>query len=723
MLSPGALLANRYRVRTLLASGEIKQIYLAEDTRLAYGECVIMEITHLPAVDSNRQALDALRGILGAIRGLQEPHLAKVYELLAEGDRVYIVREYVAGESLEQRMKRMSTRGFAQEFVITLALRILDGLVALHSLEPPVIYGNLKPSNVIIDVHGQLKLVDFGLVLDFTPASVASKIGARPYAAFEQFEHRNLPQSDLYALGVIMHQALSGLDPAKSRPFRFQPLERLRADLNSDLCKLVNRALAFNLSERTLSAESFRNALLAIKEGRLLPVFAPPPASPLTVQPPAGASMRPTPSRRRPCPHCSRRIPPDASICPYCARDTITGDIHHSSAPARHPAVTITLCIVAIAMVAFAGVWLLRANSFTYLAVTRVQPSIVTTPISGEEAGTEAQAYHRAVARKLDDDLAAFRRAKSGSTEREELRRQIAADIVNMNPPPGIPQDALRHLDRGQESLKARDAAEAAGEFNEALDEAPWLPQGYRGLARARELGGNTRGAVESLRDYLLVSPQADDAPSVRAQIVLLEQQEVANERNEQVERVVAERQREQQEEEERQARIRAQQQAEEEAREEQQRQEQQRQQAAQEQRCRENFVGRWGDYDTYCCGRFETGSTAFLGDTSSGRAVSGLGAVFQIQLDGSRIRVYQVLAGRCSADCQRITLYGSNYLVFDGALTDQSTNYSGNCSFTASGEIHHSKPFETVPVGSVDFYVSDDGSTLTWGGNTYRRQ
>ena len=180
-----------------------------------------------------------------------------------------------------------------------------------------------------------------------------------------------------------------------------------------------------------------------------------------------------------------------------------------------------------------------------------------------------------------------------------------------------------------------------------------------------------------------------------------------------------------QQEEEDRQALIRAQQQAEEEALEEQRRQKQEREQVAQEQRCRQNFVGRWFENDLVCCGGSSSGSTSFVPPTAHGGSyIPGPGALFQISLSGNTVQVYEVRHGVCSAACSTYSEWTSDgYFVFQGTITEHSVNYSGNCSFTASGEIHHSDPYETVPVGAVRFYVSDDGNSLTWGGDTYRRQ
>ncbi len=729
MLSAGFVLAGRYRVIRLLGGGGMKRVYLAEDAGQAALRRVVVEPANDPGEPQAReQASAGLQLKAQALEPLRNGHLAQLLEFLTEDGRLYLIREYVEGESLEERIRRMPKTGLAPEFVIGLALQILDGLVVLHGLDPPFIYRNLKPSNVIIGPEGVAKLVDFGLALDLAPPSLATKIGARPYSAPEQYERRDGPQSDLYALGAIMHHALSGRDPVKSAPFRFQPLERLRPDLNPDLCKLVDRSLAFNVNERVPSAQFFKDSLLAIKAGQPLPAFAPAqaPASPVAAQPGAAAPARPR-SRRAPCPHCQRRIPRDARTCPYCARNVATGEIGvgASSSGRKIPAAAIGIAAVAAAVVA--GVFILRPDHASSPAVRQIAAPASVPSHSAAEA--EAEAHRLALARQFDADMAAFRGAEPSSHSRERLRRTIIAEGVNMNPPPGLPQDALQHLDRGDADLKARNYAEAAGEFREALDEAPWLAQAYRGLARARESAGDLDGEIEASNDYLLASPQASDALEVKAHAAALGQRIFASQSDAALRNEIQALQVKQQEEEAEQARIRAQEQAEEEARQEQQRQnqrqqaEQQRQQVEREQRCRENFVGRWGEYDVECCGERRSGATSFLPPGSGGRPIQGLGGVYQIDLAGKQLQVYRVLGVKCSRACESTGLYQTSELVFDGTLTNQRTNWSGNCSFTATGEIHHFDPFEAVPIDSVDFYVSDDGSTLTWGSNSYRRQ
>ena len=148
-----------------------------------------------------------------------------------------------------------------------MALQVLDTLEYLHNLEPPVIYRDLKPSNVMITPSEQVKLIDFGIARLFQPLSNATMIGTQGYAPPEQYRGKVEFRSDLYALGATMHHALSGRDPALEPPFSFPPLHSLCPDVTPALCELVDQALKYDVALRVADTAEFRQRLIAIKSG------------------------------------------------------------------------------------------------------------------------------------------------------------------------------------------------------------------------------------------------------------------------------------------------------------------------------------------------------------------------------------------------------------------------------------------------------------------------
>jgi len=236
--------------------------------------------------------------------------------------------------------------------VIELALQVLDTLEYLHNLEPPVIYRDLKPSNLMLTPSGQIKLIDFGIARLFQPLSNATMIGTQGYAPPEQYRGKVESRSDLYALGATMHHALSGRDPALEPPFSFPPLRSLCPDVTPALADVVDQALKYDVILRVADAAEFRHRLTEIKSG--LTGGTSPARSPATGSSPrpqmklplgrvrsraqqASAPTMLSDQTGSTCPRCGRTIPVDSNFCSFCAAD-VTGRLRpldHSDHEAR----------------------------------------------------------------------------------------------------------------------------------------------------------------------------------------------------------------------------------------------------------------------------------------------------------------------------------------------------------------------------------------------------
>jgi predicted amidophosphoribosyltransferase len=170
------------------------------------------------------------------------------------------VMEYVEGRTLEETLKVHLGR-LPWKQVIEVALQILDTLDYLHGHKPPIIYRDMKPSNIMLLPNGRVKLIDFGIARHFQPKSRATVIGTPGYASPEQYKGNADTRSDLYSLGAVIHQALTGRDPCLEPPFSFPPLQQLRPDLDPMVIKAVNSALCYNPSDRPATAAAFRELL------------------------------------------------------------------------------------------------------------------------------------------------------------------------------------------------------------------------------------------------------------------------------------------------------------------------------------------------------------------------------------------------------------------------------------------------------------------------------
>ena len=380
MIAPNTIVGGRYRVVKPLGGGGMKLVYLAEDLRLAARRCALAEVVdNFTNPDAQRQAVDAFQREADMLARLNNEHIPRVFDRFSEENRHYLVMEYIDGVTLEEEMKQAGGR-LAESRIIDIALQILDTLEYLHGLEPPVIYRDLKPSNVMLMGNGQAKLIDFGIARHFQPQQNATMIGTQGYAPPEQYRGKVELRSDLYALSATMHHALSGRDPANEAPFSFPPLATLCPNVNHELTALIDEGLAYDVERRVPSAAEFKRQLENIRDGVAPSSAQAASHTPLEVHPPttsapqstassqaasgparsqlrlplgnAGASRPVSPSAptvlRAPseidCTKCGRSIPIDSHFCSFCGA-AVTVAIPEAGTTTDHEAETVLLSV------------------------------------------------------------------------------------------------------------------------------------------------------------------------------------------------------------------------------------------------------------------------------------------------------------------------------------------------------------------------------------------
>jgi serine/threonine protein kinase len=185
---------------------------------------------------------------------LEHPYLPKVVARFQEGARHFLVMERVEGPTLQSVLKE-ARRPLAINEVLAWGQQLCEVLHYLHSLEPPIVYRDLKPANVMVSVRGPLKLVDFGIarVLNPTQAGDTTAYGTPGYAPLEQYLGKTTPRSDLYALGATLYQLLTLQDPEQFR-FDFPPLRRFLPDAPPKLEELLTDLLQKEAEKRPESA-------------------------------------------------------------------------------------------------------------------------------------------------------------------------------------------------------------------------------------------------------------------------------------------------------------------------------------------------------------------------------------------------------------------------------------------------------------------------------------
>jgi len=263
MLAGGDLKSGRYRVIRPLGGGAMKRVYLAEDLRLANRKCALAELIDTFSDDQSRNAaITAFEREAQILASLDHPNIPKVLDAFSENDRHYLITEFITGSTLEDVLARKGGR-LSYDDVQKIALQALDVLQYLHSRRPPIIYRDIKPSNLMMLPDGTLKMIDFGIARHFQPSKTATLLGTPGYAPPEQYKGKVDPRSDLYSLAAVLHQALTGRDPTTEPPFSFPSVLELAPNVPAYFARAVDLALSYDPVNRPQSAAAMK-ALLTL---------------------------------------------------------------------------------------------------------------------------------------------------------------------------------------------------------------------------------------------------------------------------------------------------------------------------------------------------------------------------------------------------------------------------------------------------------------------------
>lgn len=262
-LKSGDMLGNRYRIISVIGRGGMSTVYLAEDMRLP---------GKLRAVKEARRQSGACASLAEAnmLVGLNHPNLPDIVDYFGaeqEGGFTYLVMDYIEGETLLQRFDRQGRRMPGMQ-VAGYALQLCDVLDYLHGhRQDPIIYRDLKPSNLMIDMQERLWLIDFGIARRYRSGQDADtvSIGTVGFAAPEQFDGRQTDaRTDLYGLGALMYFLLSG---GQYRHAASKHLRELDDELPEGLAELVERLLQAEPDDRCQSAAEVRGELQRLLGG------------------------------------------------------------------------------------------------------------------------------------------------------------------------------------------------------------------------------------------------------------------------------------------------------------------------------------------------------------------------------------------------------------------------------------------------------------------------
>lgn len=262
-LSPGTLLhEDRYEIKTLIKQGAMGAIYEVWDYEGNKSAALKVMIPSHSDEDDREKAEERFENEAKLLSQLSHKGLPRVIDYFPEEGACCLVMDLIEGEDFEEIIERDGKPGLPEDVVRKTSIEILNILEYLHSQDPPILYRDVKPSNIMRrDSDGKIFLVDFGIakVTQKQPVKTGTKLGTEGYAPVEQYRGKAEPRSDLYSLGATMHHMLTGRPP---EAFNFDCLKKITPAVSSTMVAIVSRALEVDPKDRFQSAVQMREALM-----------------------------------------------------------------------------------------------------------------------------------------------------------------------------------------------------------------------------------------------------------------------------------------------------------------------------------------------------------------------------------------------------------------------------------------------------------------------------
>jgi serine/threonine protein kinase len=266
VLPTGTVLQQRYKILGTRKIGGMAIVYKAQDLRFEKASriCAVKEMyNNAPDPRLRDLTVEHFDREANILASLSHPAIPSVLDYFSEGTRIYMVMDFVEGQDLDELIEQ-SPEPLPQDQVVDWAIQICDVLNYLHHHEPePIIFRDLKPTNIMLNQHGRIMVIDFGIAKVFEGGQRGTMIGTAGYPPPEQYRGAAEPRGDIYALGATMHHLLTKRDPRLEPPFTFHehPIRSLNPKVPESLDKIVMKALEYDIDKRFATAQEFKEAL------------------------------------------------------------------------------------------------------------------------------------------------------------------------------------------------------------------------------------------------------------------------------------------------------------------------------------------------------------------------------------------------------------------------------------------------------------------------------
>lgn len=226
-----------YEIKSIIGKGGMSTVYLAEHKRL-HTRWAVKEVRKQQGARFDFLAESNI------LKRLQHPMLPRIVDIFEDSENIYIVEDFVEGITLDELLKR--EKKVDEPLALQWLRDLCNVLRYLHTQQPnPIIYRDMKPSNIMLQPDGSLKLIDFGIAREYKDSSSADTtyIGTKGYAAPEQFgKAQTDARTDLYSLGVTMYHLVTGKSPYEP-PYQFVPARQLDGKLSRGIEYILDKCV------------------------------------------------------------------------------------------------------------------------------------------------------------------------------------------------------------------------------------------------------------------------------------------------------------------------------------------------------------------------------------------------------------------------------------------------------------------------------------------------
>ncbi len=237
------LLRQRYRIVNKRGHGGFGHVYKAEDTQIGNRLVAIKELLLQEGLSPQEiaETTKTFKSEAEMLASLKHPNLPSIIDYFDENGICYIVMDYIEGQTLEEYLNKLPDSRLSLRDTLTVGLNLCNVLNYLHNRQPPIVYRDLKPANIMLTSEGYLYLIDFGIARHFKQgqAKDTRPLGTWGYAPPEQHGHGQTDaKSDIYSLGATLHQLISGINPSEN-PFSFISLQSFDPLIPAGLSSLI----------------------------------------------------------------------------------------------------------------------------------------------------------------------------------------------------------------------------------------------------------------------------------------------------------------------------------------------------------------------------------------------------------------------------------------------------------------------------------------------------